>query len=257
MMFLIIIGGIGFIVVLELPRFFKKKPLRRISIQTKVALTVSLCLIIIGASLFFLIERNNTLAGLSGKEKALGSFFQAVTARTAGFNTLKVGALAVPTLCILILLMFIGASPGSTGGGIKTCTFGVLLATLYSMIKNRDRVSVFKRTIPKEVVRKSLVVLFLALGWIFAAVILLAAVEQRNAALLDNFFLRALFEITSAFGTVGLSTGITSTLSAAGKLIVIFTMFAGRIGPLTLALAIALQHERVAYTYPEEKIMIG
>ena len=257
MIFLIIIGGIGFIVIMELPRLIRRKPAHRVSIQAKVVLSVSLSLIIAGALLLFLIERNNVMSGLSTKEKILSSFFQSVTTRTAGFNTLSIGSLATPTLCVFIFLMFIGASPGSTGGGIKTCTFGVLLATAFSMLKNRDRVSIFKRTIPKEVVRKALVVLFLALAWIFVAVFLLALVEYKRFALLDNFFLRILFEVTSAFGTVGLSTGITSTLSTAGKLIIIFTMFAGRVGPLTLALAVALQSERVSYIYPEEKIMIG
>ncbi|MEE9499996.1 MAG: potassium transporter TrkG, partial [Candidatus Omnitrophota bacterium] len=164
---------------------------------------------------------------------------------------------ATPTLCFFAVFMFIGASPGGTGGGIKTCTFGVLLATLFSMSRNRDRVSLFKRTIPKEVVRKALVVVFLALTWISVAVFLLLLVEHRKAAILDNFFLQILFEVISAFGTVGLSTGITPTLSAAGKLIIIFTLFAGRIGPLTLALAVALQSDKGMYTYPEEKIMIG
>ncbi len=257
MIFLIIIGGIGFVVILELPRFLRRKPRYRISIQAKVALTISVTLIFIGAILFFLVEKNNVMIGLSAKEKVLGSFFQSVATRTAGFSTFNIGTLATPTLCFFAILMFIGASPGSTGGGIKTCTFGVLLATLFSMSKNKDRVSLFKRTIPKEVVRKSLLVVFLALAWIFVAVFLLALVEYRKTAILDNFFLRVLFEVISAFGTVGLSTGITPTLSAAGKLIIIFTMFAGRIGPLTLALAVALQSGKAIYTYPEEKIMIG
>ncbi|MGB2706512.1 MAG: TrkH family potassium uptake protein, partial [Candidatus Omnitrophota bacterium] len=233
MILLIVIGGIGFIVVMELARIVRRKPFYRLSIQTKVALSVSLGLILIGALLFFLIENNNAMAHLSAKDKMLGSVFQAVTTRTAGFNTLNIASLATPTLCFFVFLMFVGASPGSTGGGIKTCTFGVLLATTYSMLKNRDRVSIFRRTIPKDVVRKAIVVLFLGLGWIFVAVFLLALVEFKKAAYLDNFFLRLLFEITSAFGTVGLSTGITPTLSATGKLIVIFTMFAGRVGPLT------------------------
>ncbi len=257
MIFLIILGGIGFLVIMELPYFIKKKPFRRISIQTKVALTISLSLILAGALFFFFVERNNAIATLSAKDQILSSFFQSVTTRTAGFNSINISSLATPTLCFFALLMFIGASPGSTGGGIKTCTFGVLLATGFSMIKNRDRVSLFKRTIPKEVVRKSLIVLFLALGWIFTAVLLLTLVEYKKGAALDNFFLRMFFEVTSAFGTVGLSTGITPTLTAAGKLIIIFTMFAGRVGPLTLALAIALQSDKVSYTYPEEKIMIG
>jgi len=257
MILLIVIGGIGFVVVMELARFMRRKPPRSLSIQAKVAISVSAGLILIGAVLFFLTESNNTLASLSPKDKILGSVFQSVTTRTAGFNTLNIANLATPTLCIFVFLMFIGASPGSTGGGIKTCTFGILLATGYSMLKNRDRVSMFRRTIPKEVVRRALAVLFLALGWIFIAVFLLALSEIKKAPHMDNFFLQLLFEITSAFGTVGLSTGITPTLTAAGKLIVIFTMFAGRVGPLTLALAVALQSERLAYKYPEEKIMIG
>ncbi len=257
MILLIVIGGIGFVVVMELPRIVRRKPSRSISIQAKMAISVSIALILIGAALFFLIENDNAMAHLSPKNKFLGAVFQSVTTRTAGFNTLNISSFAAPTLCLFIFLMFIGASPGSTGGGIKTCTFGVLLATGCSMLKNRDRVSVFRRTIPKEVVRRALLVLFLGLGWIFIAVFLLALSELKKAAYLDNFFLRLLFEITSAFGTVGLSTGITPTLSSTGKLIVILTMFAGRVGPLTLALAVALQSERAAYKYPEEKIIIG
>lgn len=258
MISLILLGGIGFIVILETTRLItRKKHFYKISTHTKVVLTVSACLVFFGALFFFLIERNNTMAGLSLKEQMLGSVFQSVTTRTAGFNTIRIGSLAVPTLCFFVFLMFIGASPGSTGGGIKTCTFGVLLATAFSMMKNRDRVSVFRRTIPKDVVRRALVVLFLALAWIFVAVLLLAITEYKNTALAGNFFLRILFEVTSAFGTVGLSTGITPTLSTLGKLIIICTMFVGRIGPLTLALAVALQSDKVSYVYPEETIMIG
>ena len=254
---LIVIGGIGFVVILELPRFFKRKTFHRTSVQTKVVLTMTVSLILIGAAVFFFVEKNNTMLHLSVKEKVLASFFQSVTARTAGFNTVNIGKLAAPTLYFFIFLMFIGASPGSTGGGIKTCTFGVVLATAFSMLKNRDRVSMFKKVIPKSIVRNSMAILFLALGWIFVATFLLALTEYRNAIFSDNFFLRAFFEVVSAFGTVGLSTGITSTLSALGKIIIMCTMFIGRVGPLTLVMAIALQRERIGYTYPEEKIMIG
>jgi len=257
MITLIVLGGIGFVVIMELPRIVKRKPSRPLSIQSKTAISISAALILTGAILFFLIENNNAMAHLSMKNKFFGSVFQSVTARTAGFNTINIAGLAPPTLCLFVFLMFVGASPGSTGGGIKTCTFGVLLATGYSILKNRNRVSLFGRMIPKEVIRKVFVVLFLGLGWIFIAVFLLTLTELKKAAYLDNFFLRLLFEITSAFGTVGLSTGITPTLSATGKMIIIFTMFAGRVGPLTLALAVALQSERVSYKYPEEKIMIG
>lgn len=255
---LIIIGGIGFIVILEVPRIiFKAKHYKHVSVQTKLAITVSLALIIFGAIIIFLAEKNNSLLNLTLKEKILGPFFQSVTARTAGFNTLNIGNFTTPALCMLVFLMFIGASPGSTGGGIKTGTFGVLLATAVSMIKNRDRVSMFKRSIPKEIVRKALVVLFLAIGWLFMAVFVLSVAESKKAVFLDNFFMRILFEATSAFGTVGLSTGITPLLSNAGKLVIILTMFVGRVGPLTLALAVALQKDKTVYLYPEENVMIG
>ena len=257
MIALIIIGGIGFIVIMEIMRLFRKKAPHRISIQTKVAITVTCCLVIAGSLVFFLSENGNALSGMSVSEKVVSSIFQSVTTRTAGFNTVDIGKLAAPTLLFFIFLMFVGASPGSTGGGIKTGTFGVLIATAISMLKNRDRVSVFKRTIPKGVVRKALIVLFLATTWIFIATMFLLIAERGKAHTVSNFFLAVLFEITSAFGTVGLSTGLTPILTAAGKIIIIVTMFVGRIGPLTLALAIALQSERVAYSYPEEKIMIG
>ena len=257
MIVLIVVGGIGFIVIMEVMRLFRKKAPHRISIQTKVAVTVTCCLIIAGTLVFFLSENGNALSEMSVRDKIVGSVFQSVTTRTAGFNTVDIGTLASPTLLFFVFLMFIGASPGSTGGGIKTCTFGVLIATAISMLKNRDRVAVFKRTIPKEVVRKALIVLFLATTWIFVATMFLLITERGKAHSVNNFFLAVLFEITSAFSTVGLSTGLTPILTAAGKAILIVTMFVGRIGPLTLALAIALQSERTAYSYPEEKIMIG
>ena len=257
MVSLIIIGGIGFMVIMEIPKLFKKKPYYHVSIQSKVAITVSLVLIIAGTFFFFFAEQNNALSGFSLKERILPSLFQSVTARTAGFNTVNIGSLATPTLFILIFFMFIGASPGSTGGGIKTCTFGVLLATAFTMIRNKDKVSVFKRTIPKEVVRKALVVLFLAAAWICLATLFLTITEAKRLGTTDNYFLKMLFEATSAFGTVGLSTGVTQSLSILGKFIIIVTMFIGRIGPLTMALAIALQQEKIAFSYPEEKIMIG
>jgi len=257
MIFLIVIGGIGFVVIMEIPLFLQRKKNYRMSMQAKTAISISAILIFVGTILFFALERNNVMTDMSTKEKVLSSVFQSVTTRTAGFNTVDIEKLATPTLYFFIFLMFVGASPGSTGGGIKTCTIGVLLATVISMFKNKDRATLFKKTIPKEVVRKALIVLFLGLGWIFFAVLLLVIAEGAKASGLDNFFLRMLFEITSAFGTVGLSTGVTSTLTTAGKLIIICTMFVGRIGPLTLALAIALKHEKVSYTYPEEKIMIG
>lgn len=257
MISLIVLGGIGFIVIMEFGKFFERRKHRILSIQTKLALTISVILIAAGCVIFFTLENANLMAGLSFKDKLVNSLFQSVTARTAGFNTLDTRSFTVPTLTFFIFLMFIGASPGSTGGGIKTCTFGVLVATAISMLKNRDRVFIFNRTVPKDVIRKALVVVFLAIGWIFMATLLLSIIEYQNLGYFDNYFLKILFEVTSAFGTVGLSTGVTPLLSPIGKFIIILTMFIGRVGPLTLALAVALQSGKISYKYPEEKIMIG
>ena len=261
MMLLIFIGGIGFIVLLDIGKlkFWRKDRhliFSRISIQAKIALSVSISLILIGAAVIFFLERGNVLEGLSLKDKLLGSFFQAVTPRTAGFNTLPIGSLAPSTLLFLIFLMFIGASPGSTGGGIKTCTFGIIIATVFCMLKNRGRVWLFRKTIPRAVVRKALAIFFMALAWIFLFTLLLS-ITEKDVVNGPNYMLKILFEITSAFGTVGLTTGITPFLTTIGKLIIILTMFVGRIGPLTLALAIALRDEKSLYNYPEERVMVG
>ena len=152
--------------------------------------------------------------------------------------------------------MFIGASPGSTGGGIKTVTFGIILAAIYSMFRNRDRINVFKKTIPRETYRRAAVIIFLGISVVVASTFLLSATETVRSES-GHHFLSLLFESTSAFGTVGLSTGITPNLSVLGKWIIICTMFIGRIGPLTLALAIAMHKGKLDYRYPEEKLMVG
>jgi len=270
MMALIILGGIGFIVLIDIPKIFRwifkrvflktKEDVRhlfsRISLQTKMAVTVSAVLLFLGAIVFLLLEDRGILHGLGFKDKILASFFQSVTSRTAGFNTVPIKSLASPTLFFLIILMFVGASPGSTGGGIKTCTLGVLVAGAWSMMRNRDNIHVFKRAIPRPIFRKAIMIAGLAVLWIVVFTMLLSFVEARNEAM-PNYFLRILFEVTSAFGTVGLSTGITPILSPVGKILIMITMFVGRVGPLTLALAVAMREQRIFYKYPEEKVMVG
>jgi trk system potassium uptake protein TrkH len=258
MIIIIFLGGIGFIVLLGIIKcLFSVKEYRtsRLSLQSKIALGVSLLLIIVGAVLIFTLENHNALETMVVKDKILGSIFQAVTARTAGFNTLPISQFAPSTLMILMFLMFIGASPGSTGGGIKTCTFAIVMAAAWAMGKNRDKVFMFGRTIPKTIVRKAILIFIMALVWIFSTTLLLIIFERGNLGA-ENILTRSLFEVTSAFGTVGLTTGITSQLSTIGKILIIITMFVGRIGPLTLALAVALE-EKVGYIYPEEKVMVG
>jgi len=252
MIFLIVLGGIGFLVIMDLMHFFGKKgPAKRLTLQSKIAITTSCVLILAGAALLLIVERNNVLAGMTWPERLLGSFFQSVTARTAGFNTLPIGKLAVPSLLFIIFLMFIGASPGSTGGGIKTCTFAVVLASVTAMFRNRDRAMIFGRSVPRNIIREAMVIFFLALAWIFAAAILFTHFSGGND------LVRSLFEITSAFGTVGLSTGITGSMNTACKLLITATMFVGRLGPLTLMMAVAFGERTDKYIFPQENVMVG
>ncbi len=257
MISIIVIGGIGFVVIMDvLGLFFKRGNARRISLQAKIALTVSIILILAGACVLLFFERGNVMEGMSLPRRLWGSVFQSVTARTAGFNTLPIGKLTVPSLMFLMFLMFIGASPGSTGGGIKTCTFAVLVMTVWSMLKNRKRVMMFNRSISMKVIRQSLVIFFLSAAWVFIFTLILA---YLRATVYGNgiSLVRVAFEVFSAFGTVGLSTGITGDLGNLSKLCIIATMFAGRVGPLTLALAVAFRGKSDRYFYPEEKVMVG
>lgn len=269
-MALIILGGLGFVVLVDsgkffrnifLKTFFKKKYqgfnlFSKVSLQTKIVVFVSSVLIISGAVVFLLLENGKTLYGLGIKDKLLISFFQSVSPRTAGFNTVAIGNLASPTLFFMIILMFIGASSGSTGGGIKTNTLAILAGGAWSMVKNRDDVHLFKKTVPKTIFRKCVMIAGLASAWLVIFTMLLSFVEAGKEAM-PNYFLRILFEVASAFGTVGLSTGITPILSSFGKFLLMITMFAGRIGPLTLVLTFAFKDNRMLYKYPEEKIMVG
>jgi len=257
MMALIFFGGIGFIVIMDIAGLlYKKGAARRVSLQTKIALTVSLVLVAFGALMILFFERNNVLTGMSWPGRLWGSLFQSVTARTAGFNTLHIGSLSAPTLMVLVFLMFVGASPGSTGGGIKTCTFAVIFSVVGSMLRNRRRVRMFGRSVPRQVVRESLVIFFLAFSWVFVFTIILAWLGGAGASG-QGPLIGYLFEVTSAFGTVGLSTGMTGALGGASKFLVTLTMFAGRLGPLTLALAIAFKERKEAFVYPEENLMVG
>lgn len=258
-MLLIFLGGIGFIVILDIfkgifsIREYKKS---RFSLQSKLAIGVSLTLIIAGAAIIFALENGNVLKGMPLKDKICGTFFQSVTPRTAGFNTLPIAALEPATLMIIVSLMFIGASPGSTGGGIKTCTFAVIAATTAAMSKNRDKVFLFGRTIPRTIVRRAILIFIFSLTWVFFATFLLAIFEKDNLGH-ESIVLKSLFEVTSAFGTVGLSMGLTPQLSSLGKIIIIITMFMGRVGSLTLALAVAIKEEKITYAYSEEGLMVG
>ncbi|MGB3241689.1 MAG: potassium transporter TrkG [Candidatus Omnitrophota bacterium] len=256
MISLIIVGGIGFIVIMDIiGLFYRKGAERRLSLQARLAITVSACLIVFGAAALIFFEKNNIMSGMTWSERLFGGAFQSVTARTAGFNTLNIGKLTAPSLLVLVFLMFVGASPGSTGGGIKTCTFGILAAGVWDMFHNRKKVEFFNRAIPRQVVRESLVIFFLALSWIFVFTILVSYFQVQQYG--NTSLIKVLFEVVSAFGTVGLSTGITGGLNSMGKFCIIATMFAGRVGPLTLALAVAFRGKKEVYSFPEEGVMVG
>jgi trk system potassium uptake protein len=247
---LITIGGIGFIVMNEL---FEYRDTRRFSVHTKVVLVTSFILTIGGAILIFLFEFGNdkTLQPLSYVGKFLGALFQSVTSRTAGSNSLNIPDLTQPTLFLIMFLMFIGASSGSTGGGIKTTTFATLLATVWSQIKGKEDVILFRRRIVNETIFKALTVTVSGLFLVMVITMLLTITESGKD------FLLILFEATSAFATVGLSMGLTPELSPIGRALIIFTMFAGRLGPLTIAFAITMRRKPDSYRHPKGRIMIG
>ncbi len=259
MTFLIISGGLGFVVLIDLFKIMRRRKYvhSKLTLQTKIVFSITVFLLLTGTIILLVTEWDNTLAGMNIKEKILASYFQAVTPRTAGFNTLSIGALTVTSQFLLILFMFIGASPGSTGGGIKTATFGIVIVGLWAMIRNKQDIVIFKKTIPKKVFHRALSVLLLSLIWIVIFTLILTITERTNLGGENNYFIRILFETTSAFSTVGLSTGITPNLTPLGKLLITLTMYVGRVGPLALGLVIALQEKKVLFKYPEERVMIG
>lgn len=247
---LITLGGIGFIVMSEL---YEYRQTKRLSLHTRIVLISSSLLLILGTLLIFLFEYNNpkTLEPLSGLGKFLASLYQSVTPRTAGSNTLNIGDLTQSSLFLILFLMFVGASPGSTGGGIKTTTFSILLGAVWSQIRGKEDVTFFRRRIVYRFIYRALTVAVSGLFLVITITMLLSITDHGK----DLFSL--LFEATSAFGTVGLSMGITPHLSFGGKILIAFTMFAGRVGPLTIAYAVARNRHPDPFRYPEGKIMIG
>jgi trk system potassium uptake protein TrkH len=255
---LIVAGSTGFIVHYELhQRFFRKQ--RRLSAHTKVVLVATGLLILGGAALFFIFENHRTLQGLPWRNRLLASLFQSITPRTAGFNTVDIGRLANETILLMIVLMFIGASPGSTGGGVKTTSASLLFLIMWSRLRGREDVDVFHRTVPRELLQRTISIILAATLSIFliVSVMLLAAEHAGSAAASRHLFVEYLFETTSAFATVGLSMDLTSSLNSVQKLAIILMMFAGRVGPLTLAFSLARISAQKRFTYAEEGIMVG
>jgi trk system potassium uptake protein TrkH len=253
---LIICGGLGFVALSEIGRARRTMAL---SLHTRFAILVTACLLVGGTIAIFALEMSNprTLGAMSGSEAFLTAYFHSVSARTAGFNSIDIAALTNPSLFLLIVLMFIGASPGGTGGGVKTTTFGITVLALWATIRGADEPTIFRRRLPAPLVARAFFICltsFLALNIVAG---LLLASERVS-------LLEALFETTSAFGTVGLSTGVSGSvlslsghMTAVGKLLMIVMMFIGRVGPLGLAVALARGGARPRIRYPEGKILIG
>ena len=249
--YLITLGGIGFAVITSVIMVIRRG-IDRFNLTSKVAIIISVILTFGGMILFFILEYSNpaTLGDLNFIQKILASYFQSVTLRTAGFNTIPLGELRNSTIFMCCILMFIGASPGSTGGGIKTTTFGVILFYVIGIVKKKENVEIFNRRLDWEIMNRALAILVLALTYVSAVIMLMLIAESFSPE-------EIVFEVISAFGTVGLTLGITPDLTTFSKLLLIFTMFVGRLGPMTFALAIGETKKKALSKYPKENILVG
>jgi len=268
---LIILGGLGFSVLYDLvnivadriKRFFKKRfnkqyrfsmeTPKRMRLQTKIVLSVSVSLIVLGALSILLFERYAAGAGSQTENTITNALFQSITARTAGFNTVDISALSPSSKYILILLMFIGGSPGSTAGGIKTITLAVIVMAAIAALRKRHEVEMFRRSVRVVVVGRAVTVTLLFAVVLFSGTLALSITENSNCFTMPDI----MFEAASALGTVGLTTGITSLLTTAGKLIIIAMMLIGRLGPLTLLAALTFNLKPAKYNYPQEAVIVG
>lgn len=262
---LIILGGLGFVVIYDLGEairlkftrhtrstlFHHKEERARLTLTTKIVVVATVVLLLLGTLVVFVLESSNPNQ-LPWHERLEVAWFHSVSSRTAGFNTFGMGQLNASTLFFLALLMGIGASPGSTGGGMKTVPVVVCLLTLRALMRGRSRVEIGFRTIPTRLVFRALTIVTLGLGLMIVLTLLVVALENRPDRFLDH-----LFEVVSALATVGLSTGVTAELTSASKSVLMLAMFMGRVGPLTLIVSVAGRESTSAYRYPDERVLLG
>jgi trk system potassium uptake protein len=257
---LIFLGGIGFVVWYEIGKntinsiknwWNDEHKKITTTLHTKIVLFSSMILITLGSILFFILERTNSLKGFSLWHQIINSFFLSIATRTAGFDTISVAKMGLPILLIMIILMFIGGSPSSTAGGAKVTTFTLFLATIVAIVKNKESVELFGRSIPSDQIFKTTVIVALSLGWVGLTTFVLLLTEPKFT------FIQILFESVATFSTAGFSTGITPYLSDISKGILIISMLLGRLGALTLVLALRKKEEKQLYKFPEERVLLG
>lgn len=249
--YLIIFGGMGFAVISSFIYVIRKGK-NRFNLTAKISLTMGIALTFIGMILFLLFEFNNmeTIGEMTFFEKLIASFFQSVTLRTAGFNTVSLSEIRPATIFISYILMFIGASPGSTGGGIKTTTFAILIFYVIGILRKKEYIEMFNRRIDWEIMNKALAIIMISLAYISFVTVTILALENLPLE-------KVLYEVISAFATVGLSMNLTTQLGTISKILIIFTMFVGRLGPLTIALAFTEQRKKSSLKFPKEDILVG
>jgi len=256
---LLMLGGIGFVVVSDIYMTVVRREKKKLSLHTAIVLRMTLALVVVGTAFIFFVERGSSLVGMPLHQQLVHSFFQAVTPRTAGFNTLNISLFSPAVIVMLMLFMFIGASPGGTGGGIKTTTFALLLRWAKELMLGRSGkdITALKKRIPLEQAYRAFLIVFLSTLTVTAAFFFILLAEHQPP-------LKVLFELFSAFGTVGLSLGsainpacsFAYDLSAFGKLMIVCVMIAGRVGTLTIGSALLRPHP-LEYSYPEEPIVVG
>ncbi len=254
----IVLGGLGFLVLTEISRARLRSGLRgffaQFTLHARFVLVMTGILIAFGMASFAALEWNYVLKDFSLSDIFTNSLLQSISCRTAGFNSVDIGGLRESTLLMMIFLMFIGGSPGSIAGGVKTTTMGVIVLLLYHRLRGRREIVIWNRALDWSTIEKSVLLFILAIIFVVAATFFLTTVEPIHV---KNLVLSLLFEVTSAFGTVGLSTGITPALSHAAKLTLCVVMYAGRLGPLTLVAALTGAKKEIDISRPQEHIMIG
>lgn len=256
-MALVVLGGLGFLTLTELSRWLRTRSRgrRRLSLHSRIVLVATVLAILFGALAFGAFEWDNTLAGMAVRDRVMNAFFGSITARTAGFNSIDYGHVSPPAAFATILLMFMGGAPGSTAGGVKVTTVALLVLLAASRLRGSRTVSAFHRTVPDETLGRASGLVVISMAILIAALFLLIATDP--VATSYDAFVRYLFEAVSAFGTVGLSMDLTTSLSPASRLVIAALMFIGRVGVMSLAAALALEPETLAFRYAKEDVAVG